>query len=223
VNKRKSLGSLAFLVDVLNAQTPEALDKWREQEGVEFEGVDWIEGVWPFQDELLKDLSPLFDSIPASIAERALSALLEKIEKLEFRCGWQAFPAGRTLFTIRDLARKQEQELPVLNPAYLKLGTGGAKIKIGKAGHKKAYIVSMVLPHENEPRKFLYAEVISALQSGTFSHIGRCEWEECRKFFIREDLRRSVYCSEKCARAYDRSAARIRAKEWRKAKKLEGA
>jgi len=131
-----------------------------------------------------------------------LASLINKINGLELVAAWNVWPARQNLYKINQVA--------VRNPGW-KLGPGQGIIKVGKA----RLIVS---PHFNDgrdPKKYLYGMIISTVQSGAFEYLRRCQWENCRKYFLRKDLRRKAYCSGACAEAYDRSTAAARVKKWR--------
>jgi hypothetical protein len=194
--KRRSLGSLHFFVDFLNAESPKELSRW-EPEPNEPSTEASVAALWPMRDEVRRDLSCMTDS-PRRGAMEELGILVDKINGLGLVPWWNVWPARRNLFVIDGH--------PVPNPGW-KPGRH-RNLKTGK--HK--FIVSMWFNDSADPRKFLYGTVIEALQSGILTRIKRCQWEDCGRYFLREDLRRIAYCSERCANAYDRwdAAERVR-------------
>lgn len=196
-SRRKSLKPLLFLVDFLNATKPEQLMKWAQEEH-----EPDLEALWSLHDQVQKDFSPIVDSVAGTRATKGLASLIDKINDLKLVPIWNVWPARADIFKARNVT--------VRNPGW-KLGPGHGTIKVGR----ERLIVS---PHFNagrDPKKYLYGMIVSGLQSGTLEDLKRCQWEQCRKYFLRKDRRRKAYCSGACAEAFDRSTAAARVKKWR--------
>lgn len=63
-----------------------------------------------------------------------------------------------------------------------------------------------------------YSFLISAFATGDFNRLGRCYWQECRKFFFASRLGQK-FCKPECTKAADRKAAVKRVDKWRRRQK----
>lgn len=195
---------LRLLTDLLNSSDLESFHK-----AVEFSGIReelhldhvWEREAYDFRDELLTELNPLVEARRRSSAKQYLEQLIEKINDARLRPHWSLWPADKTLGG--EVGR---------NPAYERLGVGQGVLRLGT----RKWIVTMDFDFLTSPKKFFYGAIVSALQSGKFNGFKRCQWKECRKFFVTPDLRRDRYCTPECGRAYDRTDAAERVRKKRK-------
>ena len=162
---------------------------------------DWAGRAWGLHDELMQDLRPLVEGKKTSEIKRDLDRLVEKINELGIKPYWDTWPATKSL----------GGEFPS-NPAYEKLGVGQRVLKFGK----DKWIVTMNINLGDAPRGYFYGAIITAFQSGSFNYFKRCQWKDCRKFFLTPDLKRDTYCTPECGKAYDRADAAKRVKRKRK-------
>jgi hypothetical protein len=206
---------LMFLRDFLNAQSQEEfLASLDEVEARRF-GLSWIRRAWKVKNQILEDLRLLTDFVTPSKAIHALRVLVSKLNNLGLTPSWGIWPANPT-FNIYS-GGKQRGKIP--NPGWKRLGAGQGTIQVGK----QHFIISMNFENERHPGKYLYALIACALQTGGLEHLRRCQWEKCRRFFLRKDLRRTAYCDEVCADAYDRHNAAERVRKSReRARNAEG-
>ncbi|MBI4529604.1 MAG: hypothetical protein HY695_37880 [Deltaproteobacteria bacterium] len=186
---------MELLVCLLNSDSCLAFQEELDQVmGVEAQRFDsgWLEEAWTVRDELLKDLAALF--APRAKVDQLLTKLIDKINDVGPKPLWGLW-AGENV------------EVGVFgkNPAY-RIGPDQGVLRIGK----EKWIVRMVFDGSVPPKQYLCTVIISALQTGQFNYFKRCQWQECRKFFITSDLKRDAYCGHGCMYAADRKSARER-------------
>jgi len=210
--QRKSLSSLHFFVDLLNAKSPQDLSRW-EAASIERDGPfepdepseaqpcmgPSVAALWPMRDELRDDLACITDRLAGSKPRERLASLLEKINGLERQPCWNVWPAKEHLFFDNYAVR---------NPGW-DLGRGRRIIKVGQ----QRLIVAHGFNDGLDPKRYLYGMVASALEGGKLQHLKRCQ--NCRRYFLRENLRRRVYCTDICRKADDAHLAPQRVKTWR--------
>lgn len=197
------------LLSLLNTESESAFrDEMYRQEG-DLRRFDdkWVQAAWHLRGEIFQDVTPLIEQRRGLRLDAHLKALVEKINGINLKSVLGVWPARPILWTIQSKGKV----IKVGNPAYGKLGPGQRVLKIGK----QKWIVSTTFDFFDSPRGYFYGTLAEALKEGQFSRLRRCQWKECRKFFIADDGRRKAYCSTKCAEASDRDDAKYRIKKWR--------
>lgn len=207
---KKGNEDLGLLVSLLNAssaaQFQEELHRQLGKEYADVLGFDdkWVKKAWLLQDKLLKDIGRLFDTKAKATVEKHLHALIEKVNSLNFKPYWRLWPGQR--FIGGEYGN---------NPAYKRLGHHQGIVKIGRG----KWIVTVNFRTLESPKDFFYGAIIETLQSGQLKHLKRCQWGECRNFFITYDLRRTTYCRTQCMLASDRADAAKRVQKSRNQRK----
>jgi len=198
---------LRVLVALLNSNDAPAfqaeLDLLMEPLGADARGftAEWIEGAWAVREEVTGDVSPIFDARSKTKIESGLKNIIDKVNNLDFKLSWSLWPPDKNVGEFQP------------SPAYERLGVDQGVLEIGK----NKWIVPMFLGLPDSPKVYFYGSIISALQSGQFGHMGRCQLNECRRFFI-APRRGYRYCPNngRCREASDRQDAAERTRKSRK-------
>lgn len=202
---------LWLLLSLLNAESEAAFrdEMYRQMQEGDWRRFDdgWTKAAWHLRGGIFQDVAPLIEQRRGLPLDDHLKALVEKINGTNLKTVLGIWPARSILWTIQS----KGTVIKVDNPAYGKLGPGQGVLKIGK----RKWIVSTTFEYFDSPSGYFYGTLAEALKEGQFSRLKRCQWKECRKFFIAHDRRRKAYCSTRCAQASDKDDARYRVKKWR--------
>jgi len=153
---------------------------------------------------------------PCNFTPSRLSALVQKISKLNIKPEWIVVSGSQYLYPEEHLPREQwprgydplhpQRKYRTPNPAYRQLGPGH---RILKAKGAKWFIAKLPWYRGNSPREVFYEIIFAALQDGSFFRLRMCP--QCKKMHLRRK-----FCSTNCYKLNDRRDAPERMKKLRR-------
>jgi hypothetical protein len=155
--------------------------------------------------EMIQDITPILR--PTASRLEHIRDVVEKISAMDLKPSWSVKPAALTL-EFSDGGVPVQLKSPS--------GPGMGFLKFGAESYAVRFSPANFARDKNDfvgfARKVFYGHLISALEDGTFSYLGRCS--ECERFFVTKRLG-VKYCAKKCMTRADAKKATLRVRSLR--------